>query len=185
MIEPADAEDITDVAERIPGLTQVETMAPDEVTRVLEERARALARRPETAPADEIAVVRFTRGAETYLIESRRVLAVTSIARITRLPGARLPTYGLGVFRGDLLVIADLRPDARRVPGAVRVLVLGDDEPVAGLLVDAVAGVEQVAVARLHAPTRAEDSVIQAVTDDAASLIAVDVLLAPFARSHS
>lgn len=185
MIGRGDAERSTSVAERIRRLTQVETLAPDEVTRVLEARARALARKPDIASADDLAVVRFTRAAETFLLESRRVLAVTTIARITRLPHARQPTYGLGVFRGDLIVLADLRPDAPRATGAARVLVLGDDEPVVGLLVDTVDGVEPVGRARLHTPVSTDDPTIHAVTDDAASLIAVDVLLANFSRSHT
>ena len=185
MIEPGAAERFTSVAEHIRGLTQVDTLAPDEIAHVLEERARVLARKPDVASADEVAVVRFTRAAETFLLESRRVLAVTSVPRITRLPRVRPPTSGLGVFRGDLLVLADLRPDAARAAGAARVLVLGDDEPVVGLLVDTVAGVEQVARARLHPPVGTSDAIIQAVTDDAASLIAVDVLLANFSRRHS
>ena len=185
MIEHDDTPHSTEIAERIAGLTQVATVAPDEATRILEARARVLARKPSAAPAEHLEVVRFARGAETFLIESRRVLAVTSVPRITRLPRTRPPTFGLGVFRGDLLVLAELRPDAQRASGAVRVLVLGDDEPVVGLLVDSVAGVEHIPLARLHAPTGTEDAIVHAVTDDAAALIATDVLLAHFARSHS
>ena len=77
---------------------------------VLEERARALAA-PPPAPAaeDELALVTFEVGGETYAVETRWVVEVARLERWTPLPGAAPPLFALTAWRGELLALCDLR----------------------------------------------------------------------------
>ena len=83
---------------------------PEKARVVLEERARALAA-PPPAPAarDELSLVTFEVGGETYAVESRWVVEVARLERWTPLPGAHPPLFALTAWRGELLALCDLR----------------------------------------------------------------------------
>lgn len=107
--------------------------------RVLEERARALARplaAPEAAPRAE--VVCFTAGEERFAVEARHVVEVFRLAELTTLPGAPPPVAGVTAWRGGLLTLHDPGTTPASRQSGARVIVLGEEEPVLGLLADTV-----------------------------------------------
>lgn len=131
--------------------------APDRVREVLEERARALARPVNPAPAGEtLELVTFALANEVYALESRYVVAVFPLADLAPLPGAEAPVFGVTAWRGELLTVLDLR----RVLGVSvadltdlsRVIVVGEERPAFGILADSVREVVTLPPAALRAP---------------------------------
>jgi len=110
--------------------------------RVLEERARMLARPPAgPAPREEMTLVGFRLGGESWSVEAPFVWEVCRLREFIPLPGARAPITGVFPWRGSILTLLDLRI-ALGVPIAplanlAHVLVLGDAQPAFGVLVDA------------------------------------------------
>lgn len=94
----------------------------------------------------------FRSATRHYAIESRWILEVTKCGRVSRVPGADPAMIGITNLRGDLLPVFDV---GRRLVGtsdrslAGHLIVLGEQEPDFGLLVDALEGVVRVAESSL------------------------------------
>ncbi len=117
----------------------------DRARKIMEARARALARAPaETAAAHGLDSVVFTLARETYAIESRFVREVVGFTGFTPVPGAPAHVMGVVNLRGGILAVMDLRPffniAAPGVTDMARVIVLGEQRPEFGIVVDAAAG---------------------------------------------
>lgn len=115
--------------------------SPERARQVLEERARALAR-PAAPPSGEtLELITFTLANETHAVESRYVVAVFRLTDLSPLPGAEPPVFGVTAWRGELLTILDLRAALGLSVAALndlsRVIVLGEERPVFGILADA------------------------------------------------
>lgn len=124
-------------------LSGATSAAPEQVRAVLEERARALARPVGTpTPIDQLEAVTFALANEVYAIESRYVVEVFRLGELSPLPGAKPPVFGVTAWRGELLTILDLRTvlglRVTALNDLSRMLVLGADRPVFGILADAV-----------------------------------------------
>ncbi|HET8939908.1 MAG TPA: chemotaxis protein CheW [Polyangiales bacterium] len=158
-----------------------------DATQVLRERARALAR--PIAPAYSSAirnVVVFSLGDERYAIETRYVFTAQRLSEVFPLPGAASHVLGLTTLQGELLVMFDLRVllgiarPARTE--ATRMLVLGDKHAELAIIADAVHDVQELRANELfELPAAASDGdspYLCAVTNDAISLFAADILLA-------
>lgn len=122
---------------------------PEEVRRILEVRARALAKPLSTAPVDEfMEALTFGISGERYAVESKYIFASFRLEHLALVPAAAPPLVGLTVWRGDLLTLLDLRivtgVSARALSDLGWVMVLGDSSPAFGILVD-----ELHAIARL------------------------------------
>ncbi|MBW3670459.1 MAG: chemotaxis protein CheW [Acidobacteria bacterium] len=155
----------------------------------LERRTRLLAARLEPAVEreDDLDLVVFRLGNETYAIESHYVLEIVRLSDLTAVPGA--PEYVRGVMnrRGEVLLIVDLRgllgiATANREPSeGGNVIVCGADAVELGLLVDEADelrllpgdGVRDGAT--LRAPTSSE--LIRGVTADAMLVVDAAALL--------
>jgi purine-binding chemotaxis protein CheW len=123
---------------------------------ILRDRARALARRVESAPAAEVMleVLEFNLADERYAVETRFVREVHPLKELTPLPCT--PAFILGIVnvRGRILPVLDLRKlfdlpekgltDLHRV-----ILVRGDDLEL-GLLADITLGVRSLPIASLQ-----------------------------------
>jgi purine-binding chemotaxis protein CheW len=111
--------------------------------RILDERARALAR-PAVAASQEhgLEVITFSLADERYGLESRFVHAVFRLGELARLPGSAAPVFGMTAWRGDLLTILDLRPllglRANALNDLGRAIVLGRTRAAFGILADEV-----------------------------------------------
>ena len=152
------------------------TERPADAAAVLQERARRLAARGRAgvaAPGSTLDLVVFRLAGERCAIESSSILHIFPLVDIARLPGALPPLFGVTVWRGDLLVVADLRA-ALGMSGAAlndlaRVLVL-DGSTRFGVLVDAVEDLVRVPAAGVRTPPAgiaARRDLVRGITDDA------------------
>jgi purine-binding chemotaxis protein CheW len=117
-----DAVDWVAARERLERLRAALTaeVTPEEERRVLEERARALARPPaaEDDEDEQLDIVLFVLGGERFAVEAARVLAAAPLTAPTPVPGT--PGVLLGVInqRGRVVPVLDLHrqlaPDAER-----------------------------------------------------------------------
>jgi chemotaxis signal transduction protein len=160
-----------------------------QVRRVLEERARALARAPDDqADGDAVELVVLTVGAERFGIDVRLVREVRPAAGLAPVPGTPGWWSGLVNLRGGLCPVLSLERYlrvARAGPGAAAeapgVLVVVSAPFAAGLLVDAAAEVRRIAPAELRPVAGAagdRPAAVQAVTDDLVQVLDPGVLLA-------
>lgn len=125
--------------------------------RVLEERARALARPlepPRTEPTIEMITFRLGKG--EYGLELSELQAVFRLREFTPVPGARAPIFGIAPWRGELLTILDLRALLGLVTDEVnepsRVLVLGRTTAVFGILADHVGEIRAIPRSKIRTP---------------------------------
>ena len=138
---PAAAERLSRAAELLADSAGTDA---DASRRVLEERARNLARatRDATIREDVLSVVVFTLGAERYALEARWLREILRTAEVTPVPG--LPDYLVGVanLRGEILAVVDPRRlfgiDAADAAARPRVIVIGEAFAEFGLLADEV-----------------------------------------------
>lgn len=127
-----------------------------ENARVLEERARRLAIRTDSAVTVEIELAFFTAAGEAFAVESRSVQTVIGGVEVDGLP--RTPNVFRGVisFHGDVLPIVDLGALLTGAPSGVAsrtVVVVGFKQAEIGILVDEAERVVTVPVASLdHSP---------------------------------
>lgn len=160
--------------------------------RILDERARALAR-PITPPAwgATIEVITFALGNETYALESRYLQGVFQLQELSLIGGAP-PIFGVTVWRGELLTILDLRR-LLGVPAAAlsdlsRVLVLGEARAAFGILADDVVELVTLPVATIGPPAEgvaAERRYLRGITGEAVLVLDAAKLLQLHSRGGS
>ena len=122
----------------------------DMTRRVLEERARALAREPARAEAaDEwIEVVEFTLAHERYAIASEHVREVYPLEELTPLPCT--PAFVLGIvnLRGEILSVIDIKKffdlPEKGLTDLNKVIVLESEDMMFGIVADAIGGVRHI-----------------------------------------
>ncbi len=159
--------------------------ATERVRRLLEERARVLARPLATpAPADAFELLAFTLGRERYALETRYVHAVFRLADWTPLPAAAAPLLGLTGWRGEVLTLLNLSrllgAGAGPGPGETRVIVLGGERPAFGILADAIGEVmtlDRTAVRARPEASAEQRELVVGVTRDALVLLDAERLL--------
>ncbi|MDP4029210.1 MAG: chemotaxis protein CheW [Gallionella sp.] len=127
-----------------------------ETRRVLEERARVLAREPARAESiDEwIEVVEFTLAHERYAVASEHVREVYPLEELTPLPCT--PAFVLGIvnLRGEILSVIDIKKffdlPEKGLTDLNKVIVLESDEMVFGIVADAISGVRRISRAGIQ-----------------------------------
>ncbi len=124
---------------------------PDPRTQeILRARARALARKPEAADDDPLAleVLEFRLANERYAVETRHVREVQPLRHLTPLPCT--PAFVLGVvnLRGRMLPVLDLKEFVGLPKGGItdlhRIIVVGDDTQEFGIVADIGVGVRRM-----------------------------------------
>jgi purine-binding chemotaxis protein CheW len=164
-------------------------VSPDQVRRVLEERARALARPPEDqADGDALELVVLAVGAERYGVDVRLVREVRPLAGLAPVPGTPASWTGLVNLRGSLCPVLSLRrylgvgDDPEADPPEHGVLVVVTAPFPAALLVDAAVEVRRCAPETLRPTTAAAadraHAAVQAVTPDLLQVLDPGALLA-------
>lgn len=165
-------------------MTELDT---DATRALLAERAHALARRAESAPAgEELTVVGFSIGDEAFRIEAQLVREVVRLRHLAKVPGAPVAVRGVTTYRGEILALVDVRaalgrPDAG-LADLLWVVVVGTAAAEFGLVADSVAEVTSVRVDELR-PLPGEASAAawgraRAVTADVALVLDGAALLA-------
>ena len=146
--------------------------SPEGDRRVLEERARLLAR-PDAPEASgfELELVTFSLAGERFAIDAGYLLAVARVERVTTVPGTDPTVYGVMAWRGELLLIRDYRTllglaaDPERAPGCV--LVAGEDRPAFGILADEPGEFVRIPASQVHPAPGREDvglNIVRGVT---------------------
>jgi purine-binding chemotaxis protein CheW len=160
-----------------------------ERTRILTERARALARRPlstirsTVATRDSAELLQFRLGSERYAIESHFVHRVVRPCELTRLPGAPSHLRGVTSLRGLILPVFDLREwfEVDRVAAAdgTRWLVLGESSEELCLWADEVEELTPIDLRELGVAERgAGRGLVRAITNEARTVLDGSRLLA-------
>jgi len=160
---------------------------PEEVQRILRERAEALARPPEekALPSAPLECLVFSLGGERHGIETAQVVDVRRFAHLTRVPGT--PPFVLGVMnhRGRILSVLDIQrllgtAETTATSGS-RVLTVEAGGMSFGILADAVAGSIRVGAEELAPPPAGlagvGASVIRSVTADMVAILDLDALV--------
>lgn len=129
---------------------------PSDRTTILRDRARALARRAEHAPAAEtqIEVLAFRLGQEQYAVETRYVREVSPLRELTPLPCT--PPFVLGIVnvRGQVLPVFDLKKlfdlPEEGLTDLHRIIVVRGHDIELGLLADLSLGVRSIPLSALQ-----------------------------------
>lgn len=162
--------------------------SPDEVAKILEERARRLARpRQEAAePAETLELLVFSLAGEAHGVDTAHVLEVVPRRSLTRVPGT--PDVYAGVIhqRGRILPVLDLRRlldlPGRESAATDRVVELEVAGMAFGILADRVDGVLRVPADELTPPPVAEDGtrrrLVRAITRQGVAVLDLEALAA-------
>jgi purine-binding chemotaxis protein CheW len=129
---------------------------PDEKKKILQARAKALAREPQVkrdAEAD-LEVVEFLLAYERYAIESSYVREVYPLREFTPLPGT--PPFILGIInvRGRILSVIDIKKffdiPEKGLTDLNKVIILQSDEMEFGVLADVILGVRTIPLGEIQ-----------------------------------
>lgn len=152
---------------------------------VLALRAQALKVPVQPDPlADAIEVVRMQIAKSHYAVEGADVREVFRLADYAPLPGAELPVFGVTVWRGDLLLLLDLRRGLGLSSNALNdlrhVVVIDGKATCVGILVDEVLGMTTIRATDIR-PTAggsgAARKFVRGVTSDALIVLETNALL--------
>ncbi len=162
---------------------------PAAAARILEERARRLAVRPDPEDGGErIELLSFTLAGSPFAIEAGFVVAVVRGVEPTPLPAAAAPVAAVVPWRGrvmtaldlhTVLAVAGVTADATTGGGRL-MLVLGEADPELGILVDGVSTLVTLPLSELHevpqgTPARVE--YLRAMTPDAVPVLDAAAIL--------
>jgi purine-binding chemotaxis protein CheW len=173
------------VEEQTPLATQA-AQDTEDITRVLEERARALAHSSEQdeTSGESIGMVVLAVGDERYGVEVQDVQEIEPLDKITPIPGT--PAFWTGVvnLRGSMYPVLDIErylglPSSDEVENPKVALVSRNGLSV-GLLVDEVPEIRQVSVGEIGPPVADGSSkaeVVRGVTPDMLSVLDLEALL--------
>lgn len=159
--------------------------APEQVARVLKERALALARAPQAAasPEESHDVLVFGLGAERYAIALAAVEALVAPGELTWVPGLPAAYRGVANHRGRVVAMIDLRglltsTSEVAVAAACSAVMVEWADASFGILVDSVHGVAAMSLHGLAAaPADSGRGLIQGVTPDLIAVVDVDALV--------
>jgi purine-binding chemotaxis protein CheW len=164
-------------------------LSPDEVRRVLEERARRLAQAYSEAAestAERVQLITFSRGARRYAVELGFLTEIRPLAGWTPVPGT--PEFYEGVIqvRGEIIALLDvvtLFTGERGSPATEQVaVVVSAAGTVLGLLADTVDDVHDVGPEHIHPPlatfSSARERFVKAMVEDGPAIVDVEKLLA-------
>lgn len=164
-----------------------EALAPDAAARVLDARAAQLARPVADGSADEatLSLVTFALGNETYGIEGASVRGVFRLTDLAPLPGASASVAGVTLWRGELLVVLDLRQvlglGVTGLDDRAWVVTIGNEHRSRGLLAGALREAAAVPQRDVSPPEREERGAgtpyVRGVTTDATQLLDAAALL--------
>lgn len=160
--------------------------SPEEITRILRQRAEALAKpagevRP---PAELLELLVLSLGAERYGIEAAHVLEVVPLRGLTPVPGTPPLVLGVVNLRGRVLPLLDLRPlfelGGQGIAAGGRVVAVVVGGMTFGIFADAVAGTVRVAKDEVTPPPAAlageHRALIRGVTREMVAVVDLDGL---------
>lgn len=163
------------------------TADPERSRRILEARARDLARKPEQPDAsrERIEVLEFVLAQERYAVESQHVRDVYPLDHLTALPCT--PEFVLGIVnqRGEILSVIDIKKffdlPEKGLSDLNKVIVLESGSMRFGILADAIIGVHAIPVANIQPSlptlTGIRDEYLKGVTPERTVILDAKALL--------
>ncbi len=160
---------------------------PEEVRRILRDRARALARPAEeaSAPTEVLELLVFSVAGERYGVETTHVLEVMPLRGLTPVPCT--PPFVLGVVnhRGRILPVLDLRSlfglAAQGIPERSRVVAVEAGGLTFGIFTEAVAGTLRIRAHEVAPPpatlARDRQAFIRGVTGEMVAVLDLEALV--------
>ncbi|HIC87991.1 MAG TPA: purine-binding chemotaxis protein CheW [Anaerolineae bacterium] len=131
-------------------------MPLDTVAILAEAEQQAQASQREAGVRERRHLLIFAWNDEWYAVDLRHVREVAKVGQISSIPGTPPSVLGAMNLRGEILAVADARPELGLPPGKLtegsRLIVVHDQDLVAGLLVDAVRDTVEVAASSLEKP---------------------------------
>ncbi len=131
------------------------TPSPEKQQAILHERAVALASEDEPEKMeDELDLLLFSLGFETYGIETTYLGEVFTLDDFTWVPGAPAFIAGIANLRGTMLTLLDLKPfiglQATGITDTNQVITVRDNRIQIGLLADKIFGIDRVKASELQ-----------------------------------
>lgn len=131
---------------------------PEEVQRILKQRAQALGQQPPSTDAagEHIEVLEFVLAQEHYAVESCHVRDVYPLEQLTPIPCT--PPFVLGIvnLRGEILSIVDIKKffdlPEKGLTDLNKVIVLDANAMRFGILADSIVGVHRLAEVDIQPP---------------------------------
>ncbi len=138
------------------AIEQALSPGTDEVQKILQARAQALAHesQPAQTAGEHIEVVEFVLAQEHYAIESRYIRDVCPLEQLTPVPCT--PPFVLGIIhlRGEILSVIDIKKffdlPEKGLSDLNKVVVLASDNMYFGVLADAIVGAHQIPLADIQ-----------------------------------
>jgi len=172
----------------MPAATKPAAPDPETTRKILEGRARTLARerRIEAEPEGRLEVLEFVLANERYGLETSYLREVYPLKELTPLPCT--PPFILGIInvRGQILAVTDLKrffnlPD-KGLSDLNKVIILRRGRLEVGILADAVSGVRPVSISEVQAPLPTLEGIspdyLKGVTPEALVILDAEKILA-------
>jgi len=162
-------------------------VSPDEKKRILRERAKKLAQRPDAEGRDQecLEVIEFMLAHERYAVEVDYVREVYPLKDVTRVPC--VPSFVLGVInvRGQVISVVDVKEffdlPGKELTDEYRVIIVNNDEMELGIVSDSVLGERKIPLNVIQTDTTAlrglREGYIRGITADRLIIINIDRLL--------
>jgi len=162
-------------------------VAQDEKKRILRERAKKLAQRPDTEGRDQesVEVIEFMLAHERYAVEVEYVREVYPLKDLTPVPC--VPSFVLGIInvRGQVISVVDVKEffDLPRteITDGHRVIIVGNELMELGIVSDAVLGEKKVPMEVIQSDTSAlmglREGYVRGVTTDRLIIINIERML--------
>ncbi|MCA1960109.1 MAG: chemotaxis protein CheW [Desulfomonile sp.] len=159
----------------------------DDKKRILRERAKKLAQRPDAHGRDQecLEVIEFMLAHERYAVEVNYVREVYPLKDLTRVPC--VPSFVLGVInvRGQVISVVDVKEffdlPKKELTDDYRVIIVNNEEMELGIASDSVLGERKVPLNVIQKDTSAlrglREGYIRGVTTDRLIIINIDSLL--------
>lgn len=175
---------LADIRQR---LDQSWTPAPEETARVLEARARLLAREVEehTLEGDHFDIVEFLLAYERYGIPTTCVREVYPLVELSSLP--RTPSFVLGVanVRGHILSVIDIKKffdlPEKGLTDLNKLIIVRVRDMELGILADTICGIRSVAAEALQPTlptlTGIRDEYLRGLTQDSVAVLDIERIL--------
>ena len=163
-----------------------EHLSPEEIRRILENRARSIAH-PQAeveTPTDILELLVFVLGQERYGVETRHVLEVFPLQDLTPVPSTPAHVLGLVNHRGRILPVLDLRTlfglGTNAASEKNQVVAVQTEQMIFGILVEAGLSVVRIPSVEMAPPPSSppgeSQAFIRAVTGTMVAVIDVETL---------
>lgn len=161
--------------------------SPEEIQRILKERAHALAQAPAVEDSVEfVEIVEFQLAHERYALETLHVREVFPLDDLAPLPCT--PAFVLGIvnLRGEIVSVVDIRKffglPQKGITNLDRIIVLESGEMTFGVLADDIVGVRRLPVAEMRSsqplPAGIHENYVQGITANGLAVLDARAILA-------